>query len=44
MVAPWVLGFIGSMALEALSIVYSNILREQITQVNNNNNNNNNKR
>ena len=30
---PWVLGFIGSMSLEALAIVYSNILRDHINQV-----------
>jgi hypothetical protein len=30
---PWVLGFIGSISLEALAIVYSNVLRDHINQV-----------
>jgi len=32
---PWVLGFIGSISLEALAIVYSNVLRDHINQVRN---------
>jgi hypothetical protein len=34
LIVPWVLGFIGSLSLEALAIVYSNVLRDHINQVN----------
>ena len=30
---PWVLGYIGSMSLEVLAVVYSNVLRDHINQV-----------
>lgn len=33
LMVPWVLGFIGSISLEALAIVYSNVLRDHINQV-----------
>lgn len=33
MIVPWVLGFIGSISLEALAVVYSNVLRDHINQV-----------
>ncbi|XP_045031331.1 uncharacterized protein LOC116924781 isoform X3 [Daphnia magna] len=32
LMVPWVLGFIGSISLEALAIVYSNVLRDHINQ------------
>jgi len=32
MIVPWVLGFIGSISLEALAVVYSNVLRDHINQ------------
>jgi len=31
-IVPWVLGYIGSIALEALTIVYSNVLRDHVNQ------------
>ena len=33
LMVPWVLGFIGSISLEALAVVYSNILRDHVNQV-----------
>ena len=32
-IVPWVLGYIGSISLEALTIVYSNVLRDHVNQV-----------
>jgi len=31
-IVPWVLGYIGSISLEALTIVYSNVLRDHVNQ------------
>lgn len=33
MVVPWIIGFITFMALEAVAMVYSNVLRDHVNRV-----------
>ena len=33
LVVPWIIGFITFMALEAVSMVYSNVLRDHVNRV-----------
>lgn len=35
LVVPWILGFITFMALEAVAMVYSNVLRDHVNRVSN---------